>query len=80
MIESSDKWLMVEAKLEELRELTEENWEKEEWELAALGQRTIRTVEQSRFSAKEIIQRTTVLANDINGLQSTSDDEGQGEL
>lgn len=80
MIESSDKWLMVEAKLEELRELTEENWEKEEWELAALGQRTIRTVEQSRFSAKEMIQRTTALANDINGLQSTSDDEEQGEL
>lgn len=80
MIENSGKWLIVEAKLEELRELTDGNWEKGEWELAALGQRTIRTVEQSRFSAKEMIQRTTVLTNDINRLQSTSDDDEQGEF
>ncbi len=80
MIENSDKWLTVEAKLEELRELTDANWEKGEWELAALGQRTIRTVEQSRFSAKEMIQGTIALTSDINCFQSTSADDEQGEL
>ncbi len=71
-MESSDKWLAVAAKLEELRVLTDRNWEKGEWEFAALGQRVIRTVEQSRFSAKEMIQQTTALTNDIR-LQSKRD-------
>ncbi len=72
-MESSDKWRAVEAKLEELRVLTDGNWEKGEWEFAALGQRTIRTVEQARFSAEEMIQRATALTNDIC-LQGKRDD------
>ncbi len=44
---ANNKWRMVEEKKEVLRELVEERWKKEEWELAALGERTLRTVEQS---------------------------------
>ena len=44
-------------KLEELRGLIEENWDKGQWELAVLGENTIRTVEQSKASAEELRQR-----------------------
>ncbi len=38
------KWRLVEEKKEVLRGLVEERWEKEDWELAALGERTLRIV------------------------------------
>ena len=44
-MKTDHKWLMVAEKKEVLRELVEERWEKEDWELAALGERTLRTVE-----------------------------------
>ncbi len=58
MMKESDKWQIIEAKLEELRTLVEENWTKGEWQLAVLGESTIRTVEQSKASAEEMRQRT----------------------
>ncbi len=57
-MKGSDKWHVVEEKLEELRRLVEENWDKEEWELAVLGESTIRTVEQSKAAAAEMRQQT----------------------
>lgn len=57
MIKSSDKWQIVDKKLEELQELIEENWDKGQWELAVLGESTIRTVKQSKASAEEMRQR-----------------------
>ncbi len=59
MMKGSDKWDMVEEKLEELRRLVEENWDKKEWELAVLGEGTIRTVEQSKAAAAEMRQQVS---------------------
>ncbi len=59
MMKSSDKWDVVEEKLEELRRLVEENWAKGEWELAVLGEGTIRTVEQSKAAAAEMRQQAS---------------------
>ncbi len=57
MIKASNKWLVVEENLEELRRLVGENWAKGERELAVLGERTIRTVEQSKAAAAEMRQQ-----------------------
>lgn len=59
MMKGSDKWHVVEEKLEELRKLVAENWDKEEWELAVLGESTIRTVEQSKAAAAEMRQQAS---------------------
>ena len=67
-MKGSDKWHVVEEKLEELQKIVEENWEKGEWELAILGESTIRTVEQSKAAAAEMRQR----ANDyIKTIETT---------
>ena len=59
MMKESDKWQIIEEKLGELRKLVEENWNKGEWQLAVLGESTIRTVEQSKASAEEMRQRAS---------------------
>ncbi len=59
MMKESDKWQIIEEKLGELRKLVEENWNKGEWQLAVLGESTIRTVEQSKVSAEEMRQRAS---------------------
>ncbi len=59
MITANNKWQLVEEKLEELRRLVEENWAKGEWELAVLGESTIRTVEQSKAAAVEMRQQVS---------------------
>ena len=57
------KWQAVEEKLAELRSLVGENWSRGEWELAALGERVIRTVEQSKASAREMRQKADDLTD-----------------
>jgi hypothetical protein len=56
MIESSARWQAVEEKLKELQNLVENNWDKGEWELAVLGESTLRTVEQSKTAAANMRQ------------------------
>ena len=58
-------WKTVEEKQEELRGITEEAWRKEEWELATLGERTLRTVEQSKAEAEEVKVKVKVLKETI---------------
>ncbi len=53
-MKTSDKWQAVEEKLEELRRLVEEAWEKGEWEQAIRGEHTIRIVEQSKAAVEEL--------------------------
>ncbi len=53
-MKTSDKWQAVEEKLEELRRLVEEAWEKGEWEQAIRGENTIRIVEQSKAAVEEL--------------------------
>ncbi len=68
MIKGSDKWHVVEEKLKELQKVVEENWEKGEWELAILGESTIRTVEQSKAAAAEMRQRASDIINTIETI------------
>jgi len=58
MIVENDKWQKVREKQEELRMLVDENWEKGEWGLAVLGERIIKTVEESKASAAKMRQHT----------------------
>jgi len=60
-MENIDTWPVVERKMDELRSLTEEQWRKGEWELAALGERTLKTVEQSKAEAGEVKAKVKVL-------------------
>ncbi len=59
MMKESDKWPIIEEKLGELRRLVEENWNKGEWQLAVLGESTIRTVEHSKASVEEMRQQAS---------------------
>ncbi len=45
---TNQTWQLVEEKIEELQKLAHEAWQKSEWELAVLGESTIRTVKQSK--------------------------------
>jgi len=68
-MENSDTWPVVERKMEELRSLTEEQWRTGEWELAALGERTLKTVEQSKAEAREVKAKVKVLKATIETLK-----------
>jgi len=70
MIKSSNTWREVEEKLEELRGIVEEKWDKGEWELAVLGESTIRTVEQSKVSAQEMRHHTNDYIKTLGTLRS----------
>ncbi len=63
-----DKWQMVEEKQEELRRLTEEAWKKNEWELAALGERTLRTAEQSRKASGALKEAMKALNQELGRI------------
>jgi hypothetical protein len=87
MMKEIDTWKLVESKIDELRLLTDEKWKNSEWELAALGERVIRTVEQSKAeseclranaqalqdSLKELIQQ--VQYRDVFQTQNPDDDD-----
>jgi hypothetical protein len=51
---SSETWDIIEGKMLELRILTNANWKNSEWELAALGERVLRTVELSKAESEKL--------------------------
>jgi len=53
---TSETWRLVELKLDILRQRTHEGWQNQDWELAALGERVIRTTEQSLAATGEMHQ------------------------
>lgn len=53
-MERSDTWELIQGKMLELRILTNANWKNSEWELAALGERVLRTVEMSRAESEKM--------------------------
>ena len=44
---TNETWKLVQEKQAELRRLTEQNWQNGEWELAALGERVLRTTTEA---------------------------------
>ena len=71
-IKADDRWQMVEEKLEVLRGLTEERWRKEDWELATLGERTLRTVAQSKAAVEALKVKTETLDRQLQLIQELS--------
>lgn len=74
MTDSSQTWRLVEAKLKELRRLTDRQWANEEWELAALGERTIKTVLASQQASRELHENYTRFRETTAQLKTATDD------
>ena len=65
-------WRMVEEKKEVLRQLVEGWWGEEDWELAALGERTLRAVEQSKAAVEALKVKTETLNRQLQLIQELS--------
>jgi hypothetical protein len=70
MMNGSKNWQMVDERLEELRRLVVENWNKGEWKLAVLGLSTIKTVEQSKAVAEQMREKASEYIKTVNKLSS----------
>ncbi len=68
----SDTWKLVQEKQLELRRLTEMNWNNGEYELAALGERTLRTVEQSAEAVNSLRRAMNGLHYECRRLEASS--------
>jgi hypothetical protein len=64
-----DTWELVESKIEELRIYTEANWKHSEWELAALGERVIRTAENARLESEKLRTSAQALQQSMEKLK-----------
>ena len=51
---TNSTWDTIEGKMLELRILTNANWKNSEWELAALGERVLRSVEAAKAQSESI--------------------------
>jgi hypothetical protein len=66
---NNDTWKLVQEKQVELRQLTDANWKNGEWELAALGERTLRTVEHSTVAVNMLRRNMLALNREVNRLE-----------
>jgi len=73
-----DKWLEMEEKIEELKRLIDKNCSSEEWELAALGQRVLRTCESSREAGGNLRANMDSLEKAIKALRREVDKLKEG--
>jgi hypothetical protein len=53
-MKTNDTWDIIEGKMLELRILTNANWKNSEWEVAALGERVLRTVEIAKAESERM--------------------------
>lgn len=63
-----DTWDIVERKMLELRILTNANWKKQEYELAVLGEKMLRSLEAAKAqseSARAMLERLPESINDL---------------
>jgi len=70
MLNASEKWKLVDEKLAELQGLVEGNWDNGEWQLALMGEKIIKSVEQSQANATEMRHQTNILMARIKNLQN----------
>ena len=68
-MKASETWELVEEKMIELRIITEAKWRNSEWELAALGERVLRTTDQCKSDAKALRDEAEYLHNSIEDLK-----------
>ena len=69
-MDTKSTWDLVKEKQEELSKLTEEAWRKGEWELAALGERTMRTAAKSIAASAKMNHAMKSLNHEINRLNN----------
>jgi hypothetical protein len=67
---TSDTWNLIEGKMLELRILTNANWKNQEYELAALGERILRTVEIAKAESEGMRSDMENLTQSIDELKS----------
>jgi hypothetical protein len=65
-----DTWNLIEGKMLELRILTNANWKNQEYELAALGERVLRTVEMSKAESERMRADMENLTQSLDELKS----------
>ncbi len=68
-MKSSEIWEQIEGRMLELRILTNANWKNSEWELAALGERVLRTVEESKAASEKLREDAEYLQQTIENLK-----------
>jgi hypothetical protein len=66
---TKETWDAIEGKMLELRILTNANWKNSEWELAALGERVLRTVEASKAESELMLADAERLQKSIENLR-----------
>jgi hypothetical protein len=66
---TKETWDAIEGKMLELRILTNANWKNSEWELAALGERVLRTVEASKAESELMLVDAERLQKSIENLR-----------
>jgi hypothetical protein len=66
---TKETWEAIEGKMLELRILTNANWKNSEWELAALGERVLRTVEASKAESELLRAETERLQSSVDNLK-----------
>ena len=71
-------WQLVEQKAAELRRLTDVSWTHSQWELAALGESVLRTVERSRIESERLRTTAVQLDESIETLVKTAFVTGHG--
>jgi hypothetical protein len=67
---TNDTWNLIEGKMLELRILTNANWKNQEYELAALGERVLRTVEMGKAESERMRADMDGLTQSIDELKS----------
>jgi hypothetical protein len=70
---TSETWDMIEGKMLELRILTNANWKNSEWELAALGERVLRTVELAKAESEKLRDDAEHLQKSVESLKKEWD-------
>jgi hypothetical protein len=68
-MKTSETWDMIEGKMLELRILTNANWKNSEWELAALGERVLRTVEMAKAESEKLREDADHLEKSVDNLK-----------
>jgi hypothetical protein len=67
---TSDTWNLIEGKMLELRILTNANWKNQEYEVAALGERVLRTVEVAKAESERMRSDLENLNQSIEELKA----------
>ena len=67
---TNDTWNLIEGKMLELRILTNANWKNQEYEVAALGERVLRTVEMAKAESERMRSDVENLTQSVEELKA----------